>query len=426
MARSLLRQLEQIRRSATYDDAVVNMNTSAVAEPTVSGSLEDDMNVVRSLMKQTKGSTNWYDDLGKYFDPSDTDAGDAANKQMSMSNIKGNTLDSKTVLIAVTEDNSGSGHTTASGTTGILTTNVTTRYATDADRQGLPIYASTGSYHDEGGSMNVCRVDVLDMDNDQEFEDGSGNTVYALMEDGADNSGTGTGTDVFFKFYVGAAQTPYTFTGSDPTSVKFVFPHRKVMNNVAEWEWLRTDFISSWEGDVELVEDISNLWSFTGAADDLTSPTWTNTSANYPLSGNPSDLEAAINTLNDVIDDMTFTEDNYIADDDTVADALNKLDMALKDVEESVAAGVADKYVESVSSGFSAETVHALPYSITYTPDSTAGREGSNMDVYVGGQLLAADPSVGDARDYDETTASGITFHFDIQAGRNITYLVRQ
>ena len=94
MARSLLRQLEQIRRSATYDDAVASANTVGVAEPIVSSgtllSLENDMNVIRTLtlqMKSTVSGTNWYDDPGKYFDPTDTDGGNTANKDMTFANI---------------------------------------------------------------------------------------------------------------------------------------------------------------------------------------------------------------------------------------------------------------------------------------------------------------------------------------------------
>lgn len=98
IGRSLLRQYEQIRWSATYDDTVANVNTSAVAEPTVtSGSemrLEPDMNVLRTLTKQVKGTTNWYDDLGMYFDPTNTTSGSDNLKQMSLENIKGKTLDS--------------------------------------------------------------------------------------------------------------------------------------------------------------------------------------------------------------------------------------------------------------------------------------------------------------------------------------------
>ena len=52
------------------------------------------------------------------------------------------------------------------------------------------------------------------------------------------------------------------------------------------------------------------------------------------------------------------------------------------------------------------------------------------MDVYVDGQLLAADTTVSGVpqadRDYAETSGSALTFRFDIQVGRNITYVVRQ
>jgi len=51
------------------------------------------------------------------------------------------------------------------------------------------------------------------------------------------------------------------------------------------------------------------------------------------------------------------------------------------------------------------------------------------MDVYVDGQLLAADTGTNGAnadRDYAEASASTVTFRFDIQVGRNITYVVRQ
>lgn len=95
MSRSLLRQLEQIRRAEVYDDAVADFNTSAVAEPVISGSLEEDMNVLRSIIKQVKGGSNWFDDPGKYFDPLNTTSGNVATKQLSLANISGNTLDSR-------------------------------------------------------------------------------------------------------------------------------------------------------------------------------------------------------------------------------------------------------------------------------------------------------------------------------------------
>jgi hypothetical protein len=225
-----------------------------------------------------------------------------------------------------------------------------------------------------------------------------------------------------------------TVSGTTPTAVKFVYPQRKVLSAVQEWEWLRTDFISSWEGDVELVEDIANLWSYTGASDNADDPSpWTNEGSYYILSSSPNDLRSAIDLLNTGIGNRSYTESNYIDNGDTVTESLNELDIALQDVEDMLEAGLGEKYVESISFGFAKNTVHALPTALVaaggYTPDSTAGREGKNMDVFVDGQLVAADTGSNGAnadRDYGETTTSGITFRFDIQQGRNITYIVRQ
>ena len=431
MARSLLRQLEQIRRAATYDDAISGINTSAVAEPTVSGSLEEDTNVIRSLLKQVKGTTNWFDDLGMYYDPTNTDAASSGTKQMSLNNIKGNTLDAKTIIIAVSDDNSGNGYTVSGTSTGVLVSS-TTRYATSDNRTGLPIYESTtnsGSYHDEAAADSIARIDVVDTATDSEFVDGSGYTVYAKFHDGADFSGSGDGTDVYARFYANGSVTDLS-TVSGVSNIQFIYPQRKVLSNMEEYEWLRTDFVSSWEGDVELMEDIQNLWSYTGASnDDDTPQPWTNTSASYILASNPDNLQGAIDDINTGIGSRLYSENNYLGDGESISTSLNTLDQELQDVADSVSAGVGEKYVESVSVAIDKNTSHSLPYSITYTPVATAGREGMNMDVYVDGQLLAADTGTNGAnadRDYAESDTDEITFRFDIQVGRNITYVVRQ
>jgi hypothetical protein len=436
MARSLLRQLEQIRRSATYDDQVANVASGTVAEPTVSGSLEEDLNVVRTLMRLTKGTSDWYGDLGNYFDPTNTTSGSAEQKALNLANFQNNTLDAKTVILAVQEDNSGNGYTVSGTSTGVLLTSgnstvYDTQYATAADRVGLPIFSSTGDYWDEGGSDRVVRIDVLDSSTDAQIQDGSGNTIYAKFHDGADNGGSGDGTDVYVRFYANDAVSDLSTVSGTPSSVYFIVPERRVMTDVEEWEWQRTDFVSSWEGDIELVEDISNLWGYTGASDgvDSTAGSWSNASGNYPLSGNPSSLQSAVDALNNAGGDATYLEQNYITDGESYATSLDALDQQVKDNADAIAAGAAAKYVEEVSGDITAGTEHPLPSSLTYTPDSTAGQEGSNMDVYVGGQLLAADTGangVNADRDYGETSTSGITFRFNVQDGRNITYMIRQ
>lgn len=429
MARSLLRQLEQIRRAATYDDDVASVNTSAVAEPTVSGSLEQDTNVMRSLLKQLKGTANWYTAPDKYFDPTNTDGSNTANKMVTLSGIAGHTLDSKTIILAVTADNSGSGYTVSTSSSGILVA-TGARYATAADRTGLPIYASAGGvFYDEGGADNVCRVDIVNNATDSEIVDGSGNVVFGRLWDGADAGGTGDGVDAFVKFYTSAGPCNMP-TGV--TNISVVYPRRKRLTDVQEYEWLRTDFINSWEGDVELIEDISNLWAFVGASDgDADAGPWTNTGAGYLLTSDPNDLKTAIDLLNDGIGAMNFGSTNYLSGDTTVAESLIDLDSALDAVADQIAAGIGEKFVESVTgSMISKNTAHNIASLIgSYTPESGAGREGKNMDVYVDGQLLAADTGangVNADRDYGETSSTTVTFRFDVQVGRNITYVVRQ
>ena len=261
MARSLLRQLEQIRRAATYDDQVAGVNDGPTAEPSLSGSLEHDTNILRTIIRQMKGTQDWFTDLGKYYDPTQTDGSNTPLKQLSFDNIKGNTLDAKTIILAVTADNNGVGYDVTTGASGVLIA-TTTRYATSDNRTGLPIFASTaGSYVDENGADNVCRVDVVNMATDSEIEFG-GYTIYAKLHDSVDFGATGSGTNVYARFYSNGAVTTLP---AGISKVGFVYPYRKRLSDVQEYEWLRTDFINSWEGDVELIEDISNLWAFTGA-----------------------------------------------------------------------------------------------------------------------------------------------------------------
>ena len=433
MARSLLRQLEQIRRAATYDDDVALANTAGVAEPTVSGSLEEDTNVIRTMLRQAKGTTDWYSSLPTYTDPKATDT----DKDASLANFSGNTLDAKTIIIAVSDDNSGSGYTVSGTSTGVLLSPVTTNYADAIDKTGLPIFASTannGSYLDEGAADNICRIDVVNSADDSEFVDGDGNVVYAKFHDGADFGGTGENTDVYARFYANDVAIDLS-TVSGVSNVYFVYPRRKVLSDMQEHEWLRTDFISSWEGDVELIEDIQNLWSYTGSSDGVSSTagSWTNATGNYVLSSDPADLFTAADLLNTGIGDRTFSESNYITSGSSITAALDSLDQSLQDIADNVAAGVGEKYVESVDTEITKNTPHTLPTAIVssggYTPSATAGREGMNMDIYVDGQLLAASTGTNGSeadRDYQEASSTTVTFLFTIQAGRNITYIVRQ
>lgn len=61
MSRKLIKQDTQISSSTVYNSTVSGVNQQSVAEPTVSGSLEGDLNIIRTLLKEVKSTTNWYD-----------------------------------------------------------------------------------------------------------------------------------------------------------------------------------------------------------------------------------------------------------------------------------------------------------------------------------------------------------------------------
>ena len=461
-ARSLLQQLEQIAGSESYTDIISGIHSGSVAEPadsTVSGSLEYDLNMIRAHLRRLKNpATDWYAPLSTYtlaFDGSTVSG--TVEEIVTPSHGTGNLLDAKSVILPVDNDNSGSGHTVSGTMTGFLFS-TGTKYADSADRRGLPIYLAAdnpGTWYDEGGSDGVTRIDLLDMSTGNEFVDGSGNVVFARFQDGQDAATGGTGelTDVFVKFYTSAG--PYTWTAGDPTSIGMVYPQRKILSELDEDDWFRTEFVSGVEGDVELIEDIENLWSYTGASDGVTDPTWTNTAAAYLLQTNPTTLAGGIDIINTGIGDRDFTTTNYYAiqsdgqtitqtledlnlaigdrdytdgyylnDDETVSTSLDALNVALWNLQQATASGIGEKYVVTTGTAITAETNWDLPTG-TYTPYASDTQPGKHMDVYVNGQLLAADYSTAGNNDYEEVDSDTIKFHFTVKANANITYVIR-
>jgi len=199
-----------------------------------------------------------------------------------------------------------------------------------------------------------------------------------------------------------------------------------------EYEWHRTDFIGSFEGDAELIEDTANLWSFTGATNHAKYPAWLHTAPDYVVVSGSS-LKAAIDQLNDAIGSTSYSGTHYISAFDQIADSLLDLDTQIKALSDVVAAGVGEKYIESVSSDILAGTVHTLPGGLSYTPatvsEQSNGKIGRNLDIYVDGQLLVASTGSNGANgdmDYSETSTTSVTFHRDIYAGSNITYIIKQ
>lgn len=109
----------------------------------------------------------------------------------------------------------------------------------------------------------------------------------------------------------------------------------------------------------------------------------------------------------------TYSSTQYVTNGDSLETAIGKLDAAIEDVE-------IVKVTERLTSQLTAETAHTLPGANSYTLGN-----GANMDVYLNGQLLQAD-AVAEERDYDETSTTQVTFHFNIRQNSFLTYVIRK
>jgi len=114
-------------------------------------------------------------------------------------------------------------------------------------------------------------------------------------------------------------------------------------------------------------------------------------------------------------DTPAYSSQIYITNGQSLETAIGELDAAINVV-------APDKLIEDIVAAIDAESAHTLPHGATYTLDPTG--EGLNMDLSLNGQLLAVD-SGSVARDYVETSATQVTFHFTVEENSNLSYLIR-
>ena len=96
MARTKLRQLEQVQNSQNYNDAYAGASTQAVAEPAANTqNIEYDLNILRTLMKDVKGAyfPKWYDAYDGYS------LSDAYDGYVSLHNVTQFTLGSLGTMV---------------------------------------------------------------------------------------------------------------------------------------------------------------------------------------------------------------------------------------------------------------------------------------------------------------------------------------
>jgi hypothetical protein len=436
--RSLLRQEAQIAASNTYDAGIINAHTVGVAEGQVG--LEGDLNVLRSLVSDIVGKTNWFDapEMGL----------EAVAKKMFLEKLHPTGFDNVATGI-------GSSSTAFDAAIKTIV----------AHNDGL------GSSTVEGVVVNAVtayRIDVRDHATQNAVDDSNGNEVYGRLSIGA-----GTYSIAWFS-HINGVETSYTFAVSKNVDLSFVAVSRTYKN--LDWSVFLSAGFHDTSGLVGTIVDdniavngMSMLLNgqVTQAQVNLKLDKLGSTASGEGASGigladsanwyTTDNAESAFSQIASLFGSTTgsthaFTEQNVVANNDPVYNALDKLDMAFGDLS-SVAAnegasliGVEDaansftavnvegvlaelyslildnagweKKTEEITVPLGSGTSHTIPGGLAFTPAA----EGANMDVYVNGQLQYA----GTGNDYTEVNGTTIQFTYTIRPNSVITYQIRK
>jgi len=371
--------------------------------------LEDDLNYTRTQLREILGAgvSDWFSDIPTYTNPKDT----GTPKRADLSTIAGKTTDA--VLRLYPKE--AAGQSVSAGNTEISIAD-TTRYTDTVNKTGLPV-SDTGELDETNFSANW--VEIIDPQTGGPVKDASDTVIFGRLIKGTEL------TNVKVKFFkddpLSGSASAFTWTAAEPTVIDVVYAERFTVFDLPE-DIGRKRFRVGLEADAELVNDLTRIKGFVGSDEDDLRPTWANTAGFFPLDADPDNLESGINDINDAIGDRQYSANaNLVIDDgETITASLEKLAGSLADTN-------VEKITEIITSTIAKETAHTLPGSKTYVPDT--GGNGQHMDIILNQGFLTADKLTQTA-DYDETSATTVTFHGNINASAArpavLTYLIRK
>ena len=191
-------------------------------------------------------------------------------------------------------------------------------------------------------------------------------------------------------------------------------------NDELDEAWARTTLVGGIQADASLAQDIAEIREFIGAADGDTTPTLTNTGADYVFSDLPNasdtSVEEVLNVLNAQIGDRNYAG-TVLTDGQTITASLLALESA-------IAGASITRVIERVTVAIAKNTAHTLPGSNTYTLDGT--NNGANMFVIWRKLWRDPGPNTVESNDYQETSTTQITPYEQIKVGDSINYLILQ
>lgn len=393
--KSLLSQARQIRASKTFGDISLgdaNADRKTLAEG--QDFLEGDLNVIRSLILDITGETEWSDK------PSVTlsEAAGAANKlilQPVQSAITG--VDGTSVVTDIT-------------VTGTNTT-ATTDIGYILDDTETPAVGSK------------ARVTLRDKATNQILVNADEKEIYGI----ASNDGN---DKLQIKFYtdVDGTATEQSVTGD----IEVIAAYREKLSDINE-EALLTNAgfagaVGAFEiGDrvyVDVDQDGNPIFGF---VDDENITATINKIAS--ISGNNKKLGDNVSTVSGITSDTfttTFKTDNadsYFEDGDSLYTALTKIDAEAKVLEDAIANASGDEVSEILTADLAEGDAYTLPNSKTYTND-----DKDAINVFVNGQRLTSDLSIGDGSvgngDYTPDSTTTIKFSLPLEADDVVTCVI--
>lgn len=394
--KSLIDTSRQIRSTGLFDDNFLNVNLQSVAEGQTF--LQEDLNVLRTLIKNITGETNWYD---------------APSVPLADVNVMYEKLLIQPVQVSSVVITDGIG---ATGVTGIA-----------ANQSG----SSEGFLYDSSVTKTLTTkawVILRDSATKDGILDSQERELFGIATFNGIDGGTidGVTNILSIETYVdvNGTATPAVWSGT----VDCIVAQRTKLINVNE-DFAMTN--AAFGGDMNSAEigtrdyidylnnQSANIFGFIANEDITTtlnkiSPKLAFT---YNLSDNLSDQTGITsNTYTN-----SYSSVNYVNNGDTFITAIGTIDAKLKTLSDGLGAVTPDNQVFVVSAGIAEGSPVTLPNTKTY--DNT---DINSMDVIFNGSVLTSDGQAGTVADYATTSSSTITFHFDLVPTDVLKFVIKK
>ena len=413
--KSLISTARQIKASELYDDTLNMTGAEGTAY------LNEDLNMIRTQLKNILGEANWYD--APVGNLAAIGSSGVADKKL-IQPVQVNAVTFTTGLVTLTLSGAGSS----------ITNLTTDGYVYDPATTPLIDTKAT--------------VTVRDAVTNAVIVDGSENQVFGVLKyDGTDGA-TGGNFSVQLYTDINGTATASTYSGV----CEIIIPERKALGNVAENFAMTNAGFAGAVGAIELgtrdwteLDITSGLYTVTDGTNDelgINQNTDMTSAINalIPEASKAKDIATAVQsvtgvTINSSTDwsvatDLAVEWDgagvnttylNGTTTDTSYLVAFKTLDNQLATVATLAANASSDKIVSILSAAVAEGVAVTLPSSKTYL-----NTDKDAMDVLVNGQELISDAVAGGTGlgDYVETSTTSVTFNFPLVATDVITFKI--